>query len=393
MHGEAWIPDALADLDHQGLRRTLRTVDSTRGHDLSGDRSVINLASNDYLDLAHHPEVQEGAIRAARQYGAGATASRHVTGSLDLHEQLEQQLARHKGKEAALVFGSGYMANAGIVSALVGKGDRILADRLSHASLIDAAFLSGARLQRFRHNDPTHLADRLEKPVNGRTLIVAESVYSMDGDLAPLPEIAALARDHDALLLIDEAHATGVFGPSGRGRIIETGCEDDVNLSMGTLSKALGGYGGFVACSRPMRDWLVQKARSLMYTTAPPPPVVGSAIAALDLLDRHPAWGRDVLRAAAELRGHLRDAGLETGPSRSQIIPIHLGTPHTAVQAAARLRERGLLMIAMRPPTVPPGTSRLRLSLTRAHLDLDLREIAETIAGEIARLDPAPAHA
>lgn len=343
-------------------------------------QGLLNFSSNDYLDLAHHPDVVAAAERALRTAGAGATASRLVSGTLPLHEELEARLARLKGYPAALLFGSGYLANLGLLGALLGRGDVVFADRLAHASLMDAAILSRAELQRFRHNDPQHLDALLRKYAGtGRKLVVTESVFSMDGDVAPLPELAAVAQQHGALLLVDEAHATGVFGPGGSGLVHEHKLEAMVNFSMGTLSKALGGYGGFVACSEVLRALLVNRARAFIYTTAPPPAVTGAALGALDVLEKNPGWGADLLRRAAWFRAQLRAAGFDVMQSASQIIPIQVGENARALAVAEQLRAAGLLAIAIRPPTVPEGTARLRLSVTRAHSEADLARAVELI--------------
>lgn len=367
---EQWIETELEEL--QQAQRFRRAVAAPPG--------LLNFSSNDYLDLAHHPDVVAAAARALHAAGAGATASRLVSGTLPVHEELEARLARLKGYPAALVFGSGYLANLGILGALLGRGDAVYADRLAHASLMDAAVLCRAQLYRFRHNNPQHLDELLQKAEGaGRKLVVTESVFSMDGDVAPLPELAAVAQRHGALLLVDEAHATGVFGPGGSGLIREHKLEASVNLSMGTLSKALGGYGGFVACSTAMRALLVNRARAFIYTTAPPPAAVGAALGALDLLEKNPGWGAELLRRAGAFRDQLRAAGLDVMQSASQIIPIQVGANARALAAADQLRAAGLLAIAIRPPTVPEGTARLRLSITRAHSESDLARAAEII--------------
>jgi len=341
---------------------------------------LLNFSSNDYLNLARHPAVIAAAERALHAAGAGATASRLVSGTQPLHEALEVRLARLKGYPAALLFGSGYLANLGILGTLVGRNDTVFADRLVHASLIDAAVLSRAELLRFRHNDAQHLDELLQKNfAAGRKLVVTESVFSMDGDLAPLSEIAAVAQRHGALLLVDEAHATGVFGPGGSGLLREHRLETAANLSMGTVSKALGGYGGFVACSEPMRALLVNRARAFIYTTAPPPAAVGAALGALDLLEQNPGWGTELLRRAGLFRDTLRAAGLDVMSSASQIIPIQVGANARALELAEKLRAAGLLVIAIRPPTVPEGTARLRLSVTLAHSEDDLARAADII--------------
>jgi 8-amino-7-oxononanoate synthase len=302
-----------------------------------------------------------------------------VTGTLPIHEQLERRLADFKGYSAALVFGSGYLVNAGVISSLVNRHDTVFADKLVHASLIDAITLSRARLARFCHNDIPHLEELLRKNATGRKLIVTESVFSMDGDLAPLPEIAAVASKYDAMLMIDEAHATGVFGPFGSGLIRQHRIESFVNVSMGTLSKALGSYGGFVACSINMRSFFVNRARSLIYTTALPPSVIASSIAALDVLQTSPELGAELLKRAELFRRKLKTAGLDTLQSASHIIPVLVGENAKALAFAERLRLFGILAIAIRPPTVPPGSARLRLSITLDHSDNDLARAAEIL--------------
>jgi glycine C-acetyltransferase/8-amino-7-oxononanoate synthase len=367
---EQWLEGELAEL--RQAHRFRRAAAPPPG--------LLNFSSNDYLNLARHPAVIAAAERALHAAGAGATASRLVSGTSAWHEELEARLARLKGYPAALLFGSGYLANLGILGALVGRDDQVFADRLVHASLMDAAVLSRAELLRFRHNDAQHLDELLQKNSGaGRKLVVTESLFSMDGDLAPLPELAAVAERHGALLLVDEAHATGVFGPGGSGLIRQQGVESAVNLSMGTVSKALGGYGGFVACSEPMRALLINRARAFIYTTAPPPAALGAALGALDLLEQNPGWGAELLRRAATFRDALRAAGLDVMQSASQIIPIQVGSNARALELAEKLRAAGLLVIAIRPPTVPEGTARLRLSVTLAHSEADLARAAEII--------------
>lgn len=384
MNRESWINDELEALRAQHLLRSLSPFPSAGGRIEIGSKSFLNFASNDYLDLAQHPFVIDAARKALADYGAGSTASRLVSGTLDLHDQLEQKLAAHKGYPAALVFGSGYLANAGIIASLVGDGDAIFADKLVHASVIDAAKLSGAKLIRFRHNDAGHLHE-LAKKSSGfrRSLVVTESVFSMDGDLAPLDEISAIAKGIGAMFVVDEAHATGVFGPNGSGRVRELKIESDVNVSMFTMSKALGGYGGGVACSPVIRDWFINRARSFIYTTALPPSVIAAAIAAVELLDEHPDWGAELLRRAETFRTALKSRGLDTLNSESQIVPVLIGDNEKTMTAAQRLRKKNILVAAIRPPTVPAGTARLRLSLTLAHSDTDLAHAADAIAEAI----------
>lgn len=375
-----WIEETLAALRGDDLERTLRLQPGVGGVLEHHGRRVLNFASNDYLNLAQHPEVLDAAHRALDRYGAGAGASRLVTGNLALHEELEAALASHKQRPAALLFGSGYLANAGLVTACVGREDTVLADRLVHASLIDAVLLSRATLRRFRHNDAAHLRECLAEPrKKGRRLVITESVFSMDGDLAPLPALVQSAREADAVILVDEAHASGVFGPHGAGRVVEEGLQDEVHLCMGTLSKAFGAYGGFVACTPSMRQFLVNRARSLIYTTALPPAVVGAALGALRVLEADPQRGTRLLQRAEQFRDRLRGAGLNTLGSASQIVPIMVGNNRKAIDLSERLRREDIVAVAIRPPTVPAGTARIRLSLTTAHTKEDLDRAFEAI--------------
>lgn len=386
MRSEAWMQAELDALAGQHLRRGLVVQPQAGGAFEVQGRRTLNFSSNDYLDLARRPAVVERARRALAEYGCGAGSSRLVSGSLPLHAELEEALAAHKGYPASLVFGCGFLTNVGVIPALVGRNDTVFADKLVHASLIDSIVLSRAKLVRFRHNDSEQLAAQLagEDEVQGLRLIVTESVFSMDGDIAPLAEIATLAERHDALLMVDEAHASGVFGPHGAGLVRESGLEDRVNISMGTFSKALGNYGGFVACSKTMRDWLVNRARSFVYTTALPPAVIGGCLGALEVLDNEPELGEELQRRSDFFRNLLRERGFDTGRSASQIIPVMVGDSARALELAGRLKEHGIIAVAIRPPTVPQGTARLRLSVTLAHTREDLAETADLLA-DIAR--------
>ena len=378
---EDWIQPILDETKSQGLERTARVYPDVGGKLTVDGKEILNFSSNDYLDLAHHRHVMDCSREALDRYGVGSTASRLVTGTLPIHEELEDRLAREKGYPSALVFGAGYMANAGTIPVLAGRDDLIFSDKLVHASMIDACKLSGAKLVRFAHNDAVALEKRLEPFTDseGRKLIITESVFSMDGDLAPLKEIAALAEKHGAMLLVDEAHASGTFGPNGAGLVREHGLEKSVTVSMGTLSKALAGFGGFVACSDNLRKLLVQSARAFIYTTAPPPAVIGAALGAMDVLEASPNLG-NILQANADyFRSLLHDAGLDTLQSQSQIIPIVIGENEKAVAASLRLREAGIIAAAIRPPTVPAGSARLRISITLAHHVDDLERAAKAI--------------
>jgi 8-amino-7-oxononanoate synthase len=375
----------LKELDNQSLDRHVVPRPMTGGKLNINGQSILNFSSNDYLDLANHPKVKESSIDMVNKYGCGATASRLMSGTLPCHEELERLLAALKGYPAALVFGSGWLANAGVIPALVGREDQVFADKLVHASIIDAVILSRADLHRFNHNDAAHLAVLMDKcPVKGRRLIVTESVFSMDGDIAPLRQIAEIAAKYGAMVMVDEAHSTGIFGPGGSGLVRQLNLESVVNISMGTLSKALGGYGGFIACSTAVRDLLVNKARSFIFTTGLPPVMAGSALGALKVLESQPDLGKKLLENADLFRSKLNSFGLNTGGSKSQIIPVIVGDPAKTLALSRKLAEKNILAVAVRPPTVPAETARLRLSLTLAHTREDLEHAALIIA-ECAR--------
>ncbi len=381
MHHEAWINKRLCELGKSQLDRHLQVYPEAGGKIQIGDRSYLNFSSNDYLNLARHPDVVAKAAEALTGSGCGATASRLVTGTLNLHDELEERLARHKGYPSALLFGSGFLANVGTIPALMDKNDHVFADKLVHASIVDAVTLSRAHLYRFRHNDVEHLEQLLKKvsSTSGRKLVVTESVFSMDGDLAPLQDIADVAQNHDAMVMIDEAHATGVFGPKGSGLVSELGLEPLVNISLGTLSKAFGGYGGFVACSKSVRAFLINHARSFIYSTALPPPVVAAALGALQVIEDNRDLGAQLLKNAAGFRNRLQEAGLDTGNSASQIVPVMVGENSKALAVSQKLRRHGIIGVAIRPPSVPRGTARIRLSVTLAHTREDLEHVGQVI--------------
>ena len=368
--------DELARLASAGLLRTLRPLDSPAGPRVAREgRELWNFASNDYLGLASHPELAEAFIEGVREYGAGATASRLVSGTLPPHRQLEEALAAAKGTEAALAFSSGFAAATGSLPALVGKRDTVLLDKLCHASLIDGARLSGATLRVFPHNDVAKL-DRMLRSIRGkdaqaRVLMVTESVFSMDGDLCPLREIVETKDRHGALLFLDEAHAFGVLGPRGMGLAAELGVQDRVDFQMGTFSKAAGLSGGYLACTSAWRDLLVNRARSFIYSTAPPPAVAHASLTSLEL----------IRSAEGEcLRQRLRVNVDALSPGHpSAIVPVILGGNEAALDAARRLEEHGFLVPAIRFPTVPRGTARLRVSLSAAHAPENVRALSACI--------------
>ena len=368
-------------LDSAGRRRRLRPIEPLDAARVRiGGRELINFSSNDYLGLARHPLLIERAREWASRWGTGSGASRLVTGHLAALEELEARIAAAKGAQAALIFASGWQCNASVLPALLDRelwGDErpaVLTDRLNHASLHMGCQAAGIRQQRFRHNDLAHLAQLLDRP--GPKLIVTESVFSMDGDRADVAALAALATQADAALYVDEAHATGVLGSNGFGLTVGHA----VDLAMGTFSKGLGGFGAYVACSGAMRDYLVNRASGLIYATALPPAVLGAIDAAVELVPSLEPARRRLAERAEFVRRSFAAAGLDTGLSATQIVPVILGDEHRTLDAAARLEDAGLLGVAIRPPTVPPGTSRIRFTLSAAHTDSDIeRLVAETI--------------
>lgn len=343
-------------------------------------RELRDFSSNDYLALSQHPELVAAGRAALERYGTGAGAARLLSGNFSVHQELEAAVAKLKGQAAALLFGSGYMANTGIIPALVGRDDLIFTDRLNHASIYDGCRLSGARLVRFHHNDLNHLEAQLKaKRTKGTALIVVESIYSMDGDRCPLREVVGLKERYGCLLMVDEAHATGVFGQGGGGVIEADGVGGAVDLAMGTFGKALGSYGAYVAGSRIMIDYLINRARSFVFSTALPPPVAAASLAAVRLVQRQPELRQELAAKVDFFKQRLRQGGFDgvTGPS--QIVPVLVGASAKALAAARFLREQGVFVPAVRPPTVPQGTARLRFSITRHHRSEDLAHAAATL--------------
>jgi glycine C-acetyltransferase/8-amino-7-oxononanoate synthase len=361
--------DYLDELAAKHLTRRLLPLESGTGPIVRiAGRDVLLFASNDYLGLARHPEVVAAAVHATERYGAGAGAARLVSGSLPPHSHLEQALAQFKGTESALTFGSGYLANVGAIPALIGPGGLILADRLCHASLIDGCRLSGADLRIYRHNDVEHLAALLAKRRRGRrTLIVTDGVFSMDGDLAPLPELATLAQSHEADLYVDDAHGTGVMGAHGRGTIEHYGMESRIPLHMGTLGKALGSSGAFIAGPDPSIQYLLHRCRSFMFATAPPPGSAAAAAAALQIVEREPDRRRRLWDNRERLFSGLRRLGFTLAATVSPILPVLIGRAETALRFAEQLLANDIFAPAVRPPTVPAETSRIRVTVTSEH--------------------------
>jgi 8-amino-7-oxononanoate synthase len=367
----------LEDIQHHHLFRQLTPLAQNTAPWLTfGGRSLLNMSSNNYLGLADHPRLKEAAIAAIRAYGCGAGASRLITGTTPLHEQLEQRLAAFKGCEQTLLFGSGYLANTGVITSLAGTGDVILSDELNHASIVDGCRLSRAERRIYPHCDTAALAQQLEAleraDHSGTRLVVTDSVFSMDGDLAPLAEIAALCERYNALLIVDEAHATGCLGPAGRGLTAQVGLDTEAVISICTLSKGFGATGAFVSGSGLLKEFLVNVARSFIFTTALPPADIAACLAALDILEEDPELPARLQHQAAFFRRGLQQLGFSTLASETHIIPLLIGDEMNALRMAEALRERGLYAVAIRPPTVPPGEARIRFSVMASHTSEDL---------------------
>lgn len=382
-----WIEKEWAAIAARGETRRLESWEAPGPQLDQAGQPLLNLASNDYLGLVMHPAVREAAARAAREIGPGSTASRLLAGTFRPHTELENALAAWKNHPAALLFSSGYLAALGAITVLAGRDDLIVADRLSHACLIDAAQLSGARLVRFKHNNLDEarrlLADRASYR---RCLLITESIFSMDGDPAPVPDLMALAEQHDAMLLVDEAHALGTAGPRGAGWTADRFA--DYLITLGTLGKSLASAGGFVTCTARLRELLINRARPFIFDTALPPPSVAAAHAALSLILAHPDWPGELQALAHAFATALRTAGLPVMAGASHIVPILVGDSAATVNLAHALRAQGLLVGAIRPPTVPPHTARLRLSVSLGHGRAELMHAAERmgrVQAEITR--------
>jgi 8-amino-7-oxononanoate synthase len=375
------VAGLLDELRERGLYRRLRLISGPQGARVLLDgRPVLLLCSNNYLGLADHPRVRESAADAAMRWGAGAGASRLVSGNMTIHRRLEEQIAAFKGASACVLFGSGYLANSGTISALAREGDVVFSDALNHASIVDGCRLARADTFVYDHRDMDHLEWGLREADGRGSLIVTDSVFSMDGDVAPLEEIVELARRHDARVMVYEAHATGCFGPGGRGAVAEAGLEGEVDLVVGTLGKALGSYGAYVCCDREMAEYLINRARTLIFSTALPPPAAAAAMASLEILREQPERVDKLRRNARALRDALAAEGIECGESGTQIVPLVVGDAGEAMAACERALARGVFAQAIRPPTVPEGTSRLRLAVMASHTRSELRRAASVLA-------------
>ncbi len=371
----------LQQLADHSLRRTLSPLESATGPVVqSAGRKVLLLSSNDYLGLATHPEVVQAAVQATERYGAGSGASRLVSGTLPPHVHLEESLAKFKGTESSLLFGSGYLANLGVIPALIGRGDLIVADRLCHASLIDGCRLSQADLRIFRHGDAAHLEMVLRRRgTNRRTLIVTEGLFSMDGDLAPLPALVSLAERYEATLYVDDAHGTGIMGPTGRGTIEHFGLETRVPFHMGTLSKALGSHGAYLVGPTDVVQYLINVARPFIFTTALPPAIAAAAAVAVTVVQREPERRARLWSNRQHLFHGLQSLGFRMTPTESPILPVMVGDAAQATAFADRLLAHGVYATAIRPPTVPDGTSRIRFTVTSEHTTPQLDEALQAV--------------
>ncbi len=378
--------ETLGALRARGTHRRMRVLEGAQAPRMCVDgRDVLLFAGSNYLDLAQHPEVVDAAAGAARDHGAAAGGSRLITGNLAIHEALEEELAAFFGSEAALAFNTGYMANVGVIPALVGKGDVVVSDALNHASIIDGCRLSQAATRVFPHGDTDALANVLAEAEGRfrRVLVAVDGVYSMDGDVAPLAEILALAKRHGALTLLDDAHGTGTLGATGRGSAEHRGVPaDDVDVHMGTLGKSLGSFGAFVVGSAALRELLVNAARSFIFSCALAPPAVEAARAALRVVQREP-WRRERLQAnAVRLRDGLARHGISTAPSTTHIVPVVLGDNARTMRVCERLLERGFYAQGIRHPSVPEGTARLRITPMATHKETEIDALVAAVAGE-----------
>jgi 8-amino-7-oxononanoate synthase len=377
-----WIDGDLADLAAGDLIRPHRVRSGRQGARVVLDgRELVNFGSNDYLGYAGDVRLTKAASKAACAEGFGAGASPLVSGHSQAHENLERALAALLHVEAALVFPSGFAANLATIAAVAGPGDTIYSDERNHASLIDGCRLARAAVHVYPHRDLRTLERLLATGSAARKLVVTDTLFSMDGTIAPLPDLCELAQRHGAILLVDEAHATGVFGERGSGLVEELGCDDGVHIRVGTLSKALGAAGGFVAGHGRLIEWLRHKARAWIFSTAHPPAVAGAAARAIELVGREPERRRELRDRATAFRTRLAARGIEIGQAEAQIVPVIAGEPAAAVALSARLAEAGFFVPAIRPPSVPPGKSLVRASLSWLHSAADLERLADALAG------------
>jgi len=376
-----YISDELSKIKESGLYRELKAVENAQDTriDIEG-KTYLSFCSNNYLGLANHPSVIEAVKKAVDEYGWGACASRLVSGNMTLHEALEKEISRFKRKDAAIVFPTGYMANLGVISSLVSGGDLVISDKLNHASIIDGCRLSGADFRVYAHCNMEKLETILKKTSKyNRKLIVTDSVFSMDGDLAPLPDIVRIAKKYNAMVMVDEAHGTGVFGENGRGVVEYFNLDNEVDVVMGTLSKAIGSLGGYVCGDDDLISYLRNKARPFMYTTALPPAVCAASIASINLIQEDPSLREALWNNVCCIKERLGLLGIDMISSQSQIIPLLIGDTQKAVDISKLLYERGVLIPAIRPPTVPANSSRLRMTVMSSHTQDDLESLFKVL--------------
>lgn len=376
------MKEELRHIEDKKQKRHLYSIDFLKNsYVLKDGRRLLNFSSNNYLGLAGDDRLIQASVRAAQQYGAGSTASRLMVGNYSLYEKVESELAKWKGTKAALIFNSGYAANVGIISALVGRHDIVFSDKWNHASIIDGTILSRAEMKRYQHQDLDHLESLLKKaPVHKKKLIVTDSVFSMDGDIAPLKGLVELKEKYGAILMVDEAHSSGIYGERGEGLLQLLGIEQQVDVQMGTFSKALGSFGAYVTGKQWIIDYFINKVRSFIFTTALPPAALGSILAAISIVQQETIRRKKLQENSYYFRKKLYEIGFDIGTSETQIVPIMIGSNELTVLFSKKLEEKGVAAVAIRPPTVPEGTARIRFSLmstfTKEELDWTLEQVA-----------------
>ena len=385
-----FVEKRLASLQAADRFRFLRTVETEQDSRIVLDgHAVVLFCSNNYLGLANHPDIKEAAREAATRYGCGSGSSRLISGNMHLHEELEARIAAFKRSPECILFNNGYSANVGILSSLMERGDFVFSDSLNHASIIDGCRLSRAEIRIFRHRDPDHLESLVKSsPGTGKRLIVSDSLFSMDGDLAPLPDLVFLANRYDCMLMLDEAHAVGVMGPNGRGVAEHFGMEEAVDISVGTLGKALGSFGAFAACSPALKEYLINHARSFIYSTSLPPPVLAASLKALEILQAEPGRRQRLQQNAEDLGKGLHKLGFSLPEPVTPIQSLVFGEESLAMAMCEHLLQQGVYAQGIRPPTVPPGTARIRFSLMATHTREDVHKALCAIASAPC-LDPA----
>jgi glycine C-acetyltransferase/8-amino-7-oxononanoate synthase len=394
--GTVELEDRLAELERLGLSRRLRLVSGPQGPTVLLDgQPVLLLCSNNYLGLADHPQVREAAAEAAMRWGVGAGSSRLISGTMTVHRRLEERLADFTARQSCLLFGSGYLANLGVIGALAGRGDTVFSDELNHASIVDGCRLSRAEVVVYRHRDTEHLLWSMRhhggrREGQGRRVIATDSIFSMDGDVAPLQELVELAQASGARIVVDEAHAIGTYGPDGRGALAAAGLEGEVDAIVGTLGKSLGSYGAFVCGDEQMTRYLLNTARSFIFSTAPPPPAVAGALAALELLQQRPHRVERLAANARALRRSLAAEGFQVPEGDMHIVPLIVGEERDTMRLCQAAIEQGVFAQAIRPPTVPAGTSRLRLAAMASHTASDMRLAAGVLASTARKLGLDP---